>query len=75
MIILLIGFAAFGLAVLVTQLYRNAGERLGLVAIPGGRRQHAGAIPVTGGIGLFAGFFVTALGLYFSRVHTTPPSA
>ncbi len=56
---------SFAFAALVTLLYRKVGERLGLVAVPGGRRQHAGTIPVTGGVGLFAGFFATALGLYF----------
>ncbi len=56
---------AFILAVIVTPLAGKLGARLGLVAVPGGRRQHAGTIPVTGGAGLFVGFFATALGLYF----------
>lgn len=56
---------AFGLAVVATPLAGQIGKRLGLVAVPGGRRRHAGIVPVTGGVGLFAGFFLTALGLYF----------
>ncbi len=56
---------SFALALLTTPLAGWAGRRLGLLALPGGRRQHAGPIPRLGGVGLFAGFFVTALGLYF----------
>jgi UDP-GlcNAc:undecaprenyl-phosphate GlcNAc-1-phosphate transferase len=65
MIFLLIFAIAFILAAVATPLAGKLGARLGLVAVPGGRRQHAGAIPVTGGVGLFIGFFATALGLYF----------
>jgi UDP-GlcNAc:undecaprenyl-phosphate/decaprenyl-phosphate GlcNAc-1-phosphate transferase len=56
---------SFVLAAVATPLAGKLGARLGLVAVPGGRRRHAGTIPVTGGVGLFAGFFATALGLYF----------
>jgi UDP-GlcNAc:undecaprenyl-phosphate GlcNAc-1-phosphate transferase len=35
--------------------------RLGLVDRPGGRRQHTGVIPRTGGLALFTGFFLTVL--------------
>jgi UDP-GlcNAc:undecaprenyl-phosphate GlcNAc-1-phosphate transferase len=58
--------AAFALAVLVTPLARYAGQRLGIVDVPGGRRQHTGAISRIGGVGLFAGFFLTALALYLA---------
>jgi len=58
-------FAAAALiAVLTTPLAQRLGERLGLVDRPGGRRQHEGAVARIGGLGLFAGFFLTALGLY-----------
>ncbi|MGH2521655.1 MAG: MraY family glycosyltransferase [Anaerolineales bacterium] len=61
---------AFALAFVITPVARWLGERLGWVALPGGRRQHLGAIPVTGGVGLFAGFFATALGLFlFAPLH------
>ncbi len=63
MSLVLVFLAAFALAVLVTPLARRVGERFGLVDEPGGRRQHAGAISRIGGVGLFAGFFVTALAL------------
>jgi UDP-GlcNAc:undecaprenyl-phosphate GlcNAc-1-phosphate transferase len=56
--------AAFGIAAIGSIVAGRVGHRLGLVDTPGGRRQHQGAVPRTGGIGLFAGFFVTALGLY-----------
>jgi len=65
MTFLLVFAIAFILAALATPLAGKLGARLGLVAVPGGRRQHAGTIPVTGGAGLFVGFFATALGLYF----------
>ena len=64
MTFLLIFAIAFILAAVATPLAGKLGARLGLVAVPGGRRQHAGTIPVTGGVGLFIGFFATALGLY-----------
>ncbi len=54
----------FALALLTTPLAGRLGQRWGLVAVPGGRRQHAEAVPRIGGIGLFTGFFLTALGLY-----------
>jgi UDP-GlcNAc:undecaprenyl-phosphate GlcNAc-1-phosphate transferase len=62
----LVFFAAFGLALVATPIARRAGERLGLVDVPGGRRQHQGRVARIGGAGLFAGFFVTAAALYFS---------
>jgi UDP-GlcNAc:undecaprenyl-phosphate GlcNAc-1-phosphate transferase len=52
------------LAVVATLVYRRVGERLGLVDLPGGRRQHPKPVTRLGGVGLFVGFFVTALGLY-----------
>jgi UDP-GlcNAc:undecaprenyl-phosphate GlcNAc-1-phosphate transferase len=65
MTFLLVFALSFTLALVATPLAGRIGRRLGLVAVPGGRRQHQGAVPVTGGVGLFAGFFLTALGLYF----------
>jgi UDP-GlcNAc:undecaprenyl-phosphate GlcNAc-1-phosphate transferase len=59
--------AAFGIAAAGTFLAGRLGRRWGLVDQPGGRRTHAGAVPRIGGLGLFAGFFVTALALYFGR--------
>jgi UDP-GlcNAc:undecaprenyl-phosphate GlcNAc-1-phosphate transferase len=64
MSVLLALLTAFGLALLGTLGFRKVGERLGLVDQPGGRRQHPKPITRIGGVGLFVGFFATALGLY-----------
>ncbi len=37
--------------------------RIGLVDRPGGRKQHEGIIPITGGLGIFIGFAVGVLGV------------
>jgi UDP-GlcNAc:undecaprenyl-phosphate GlcNAc-1-phosphate transferase len=52
-------FAAL-LVVLTTPVAAMLGHQLGLVDRPGGRRRHRGVVPRTGGLALFAGFFVTA---------------
>jgi len=62
--------AAFLIASATTFLAGRLGRRWGLVDLPGGRRTHAGAIPRIGGLGLFAGFFVTALALYLNGTDT-----
>ncbi len=55
----------FAMAALVTAALTPAamalGRRWGLVDQPGGRRRHLGVIPRTGGLALFAGFFLTVL--------------
>jgi len=58
--------AAFAVAALGTYFAARVGRRLRLVDVPGGRRTHSGAVPRIGGLGLFAGFFLTALVLYLS---------
>jgi UDP-GlcNAc:undecaprenyl-phosphate GlcNAc-1-phosphate transferase len=60
----IITVAAACLAALASPLAGRLGRRLGLVDAPGGRRQHRGLVPRIGGLGLFAGFFLTALGVY-----------
>lgn len=62
----LVAGLAFTLALILTPLMGRLGQRLGLVAIPGGRRQHTGPIPITGGVGLFLAFFGVALALFLS---------
>mgnify|MGYP001586343285 CR=1 FL=1 len=52
------------ISALGTLLAFRVGQRLGLVDMPGGRRKHTGPIPRIGGLGIFAGFFGVALGLY-----------
>jgi UDP-GlcNAc:undecaprenyl-phosphate GlcNAc-1-phosphate transferase len=64
----LVFLAALGIALVVTPLAGRVGQRLGIVDVPGGRRKHAGAIARIGGVGLCAGFFLTALGLFATGV-------
>lgn len=45
----------------LTPLAMAVGVRVGLVDRPGGRRQHRGAVPRTGGLALFAAFTTTVL--------------
>lgn len=61
---LLVVAASALIAATVTALAIPLGTRLGLVQAPGGRRQHTRPLSRLGGLGLFAGFFVTGLWLY-----------
>ena len=63
----LVFVAAFAIAAAATFAAGKLGQRWRLVDLPGGRRTHAGAVPRIGGLGLLAGFLLTALALYFSR--------
>ncbi|MGQ0601368.1 MAG: glycosyltransferase family 4 protein [Anaerolineales bacterium] len=56
--------SAFALSALATFAAMRLGERTRLVQLPGGRRQHTRPVARIGGVGLFIGFFVVALGLY-----------
>ena len=67
--IALVFLAALAIALLATPLAGRLGRRLGIVDVPGGRRTHIGAITRIGGVGLFAGFFLTALGLFAAGVY------
>ena len=58
---ILIFLLAFTLAFAATPLAGLIGRRLRLADAPGGRRQHAGLVPRTGGIALYLAFTVTAL--------------
>lgn len=46
---------------LTCRLLTRIALRIGLADQPGGRKQHEGIIPLTGGIGIFAGFSLAAL--------------
>ncbi len=48
-------------AALATPLTTRLSRRLGLVAVPGGRRRHAGSVPRLGGLAVAAGFALAAL--------------
>src|SRR3954462_8704747 len=52
---------AFVAAAVVARILTPFAKRIGLADPPGGRKQHSGTIPVTGGIGMFAGFFLAAM--------------
>jgi len=66
---LLVLLVSFGLAVIFTYLGKQAGLRLNVLALPGGRRQHKKAISMLGGIGIAAGFFGA---LILSQMHPIP---
>lgn len=50
--------AALLIASLSIMLLRGHAMQWGLADLPGGRKQHQGAIPLIGGIGVFAGFLL-----------------
>jgi UDP-GlcNAc:undecaprenyl-phosphate/decaprenyl-phosphate GlcNAc-1-phosphate transferase len=58
---ILIFLFAFLLAFVATPLAGLVGRRLGLADAPGGRRQHAGLVPRTGGMALCLAFTAAAL--------------
>ncbi|MBN2847838.1 MAG: undecaprenyl/decaprenyl-phosphate alpha-N-acetylglucosaminyl 1-phosphate transferase [Coriobacteriia bacterium] len=53
--------AALVVTLMVTPIVRLVGRRLGIVAHPGGRHVHQGAIPRVGGVAMFAGFAAAVL--------------
>lgn len=65
--------AAAALSAGGTFLGMRLGERLGLMQVPGGRRQHPRPVSRLGGLGLWAGFVLTGAGLYlFARRPADP---
>jgi UDP-GlcNAc:undecaprenyl-phosphate GlcNAc-1-phosphate transferase len=54
---------AFLLVVVLIPLLNRVAERIGLVDLPKGRKIHVGAIPVTGGLAMFAGFIFPVMNL------------
>lgn len=61
MIFWLVLVSALVLTASLTPPAGSLGRRLGLVDRPGGRRQHVGVIPRTGGLALFGGFVIVVL--------------
>ena len=53
---------AFVVSAATARALARPAARIGLVDQPGGRKQHEGVIPVTGGIAMYAGFAAAALG-------------
>jgi UDP-GlcNAc:undecaprenyl-phosphate GlcNAc-1-phosphate transferase len=52
---------AFAFAAFSARALSRIALRIGLADVPGGRKQHEGAVPVTGGLAMFAGFAAAAL--------------
>ncbi len=64
MIYLLVFGAALATAVLLTPSVRQLAFRWGLVAAPGGRRQHSGQVPKLGGVPILAAYLLS-IGLIY----------
>jgi UDP-GlcNAc:undecaprenyl-phosphate GlcNAc-1-phosphate transferase len=62
------------LTAFLCRVFRRPAERLGLVDVPGGRKQHEGNIPLVGGLAMFCGFALSAFSIgqvlsgYFSLI-------
>ena len=52
---------AFSVSLFTTPLAARLGRRWKMVDVPGGRRQHLGVVPRTGGIALYVAFLLAAL--------------
>jgi UDP-GlcNAc:undecaprenyl-phosphate GlcNAc-1-phosphate transferase len=52
---------AFGISAIAARLLSRVALRIGLADPPGGRKQHEGTIPLTGGIAMFVGFSFATL--------------
>lgn len=61
--ILFAGAQALVIAFVATPLIRDLAKRFGLVDVPGGRKQHARAVPRVGGVAIALAYLATALGL------------
>ena len=53
---------AFGLSAIAARGLVGIATHVGLMDMPGGRKQHAAPVPVIGGIAMFFGFAAAALG-------------
>ncbi len=73
MIPLLVFAAPLLTALLLTPLVRRMALRWGVVARPGGRRQHKGAIPKLGGVALFVAWLV-GIGLIYLLMPPVDPN-
>jgi UDP-GlcNAc:undecaprenyl-phosphate GlcNAc-1-phosphate transferase len=65
--------ASLCLALVLTPLSIRLGQRLGIVALPGGRRKHAGDVPKLGGLVILGAFVGGALISLALRSWLPPP--
>lgn len=56
----MINLVAFFSTIVFILLFRKHAERLGLVDVPGGRKNHEGAVPVIGGIAILVAFIFSS---------------
>jgi UDP-GlcNAc:undecaprenyl-phosphate GlcNAc-1-phosphate transferase len=70
---LLVFIVAFALALTLTPLARLLGQRYGFVALPGGRRKHAGTKSRLGGVALYVAFVAAAVLAQFLPVERQDP--
>lgn len=57
----MINLAAFILTMVFILLFKKHAVRLGLIDVPGGRKNHDGAVPVVGGLAIFVAFVFSSL--------------
>ena len=65
LIALLTFLISLSVSLLLTPVAQNVSHRLGIVAVPGGRRAHIGRIPKLGSVPLFFAFLLSGLFVYF----------
>lgn len=75
MIYLLIFAAAAGTALAITPLISRLATRWGIVAEPGGRRQHSGNVPKLGGLAILLAWLVGVLLIYLLMPPDNPADA
>src|SRR5512137_631600 len=71
---ILVFLLGFILSFTATPLAGLVGRRLGLADAPGGRRQHAGLVPRTGGLALYVAFTLAALAAQWQPVPRFDPN-
>ena len=67
--------AALIAALILTPIIRKAALQWGIVAEPGGRRKHRGAIPKLGGVAIFGAWIVGVVLIYFLLPPIVPEDA
>ena len=63
---------AFAVTAILIHVFRGPAIRLGLVDIPGGRKEHVGEVPLIGGVAMFLGFASATLLLEQSLTQYRP---